>query len=300
MNSIHRWWRYGSIASLVWLIGGSAGQRRRPRERKVVVRVITEWDNDCDAGNRADWNNMLDSWYDEIANDDARPDGHGNRAWVKDGFHENGNIVDSDFADPSIVPWGNDDGDDRLDEDDVIMVGLHGNEYGNDNSWYGKVRVDEPPDNEGDPNCRAWQHHMLLGNTDLEYLHLSSCHSLCQDNWEAWEGSFAGVHLITGFHGIMYIIPWWPVLYEDFADDAFDVSIALAWIDELYDPEHWYEVWQDGDQCPTAMASDASHAAAWDRLLTEQYNAVLPDPAATGFAHIWVSGCNPDDDPALP
>jgi len=281
-------------AAWVWAASPPRG------ERKAVARVITRWDSDCDGSNRADWDNMVDAWYDEITNDDPRPDGHGAAAWVRDGFHVNGNIVDSDFADPDKVPWGNDFADDRLDEDDVCMVGLHGGETSGNLRWRGRVRVDEPPDGAGDPNCNAYQGHMTLGNTDLEFLHMSSCHSLCQDNWTSWQDSFARLHQLNGFHGIMYIVPWWPVLYEDFGDDVFDDPIYEAWLDNLYDPEHWYEVYQDGDQCPTSMASGSGLLDAWDRLTTEQYNNVFADPQSNSFVQLWVSECDPYDDAALP
>ncbi len=270
-------------------------------DKHVICRVVTSWSSNCDGSTRSDWDDMVNAWYAEITNDEGRPDGHGNRAWDQAGFQRNGNIVDSDFTDPAVVDWGHDDNVSRLDRADAYMVGFHGGETGDAGAgevirWRGTVRVNEA----GDGNCKTWQGSMRLGNWDLEFFHISSCHSMCSDSPFAWEDSMANVHQISGFHGIMYIIPWWPELYADFGDDGFDMSLGDAWLDQLYDPEHWYELWQDGDQCPVAMASGADLVDAWDRLQNEQYNNVYDDPTPNNSVRIWVGDCNPDDDPALP
>ncbi|MBI4581432.1 MAG: hypothetical protein HY718_17145 [Planctomycetes bacterium] len=289
----------GTMAGLVWLwVGPSFGANPPAGERKAVVRVITRWNSDCDGNTRGDWDNMLDAWYDEIADGDGIPDGHGAKAWSKDGFYQNGNIVDSDFTDPNIVTWGNDDADDRLDEDDVCLVGLHGSESSDAERWTAAVRVDEA----GDGNCWANQHHMSFGDTnDLEFLHISSCHSMCEDNWPEWFGSFNKVHQIDGFHGIMYIGSTLTSNYRDFGDDVFDIAIADAWLDNHYDPAHWYETWQDGDQCPVAYAVGTSENDTTTRRDQEEYDDEFSDVSnPTWYAVTYVGGCDPYKDPALP
>jgi hypothetical protein len=262
-------------------------------EKGALVRVITRWNSDCVATNISAWDDMVRPWYTDITNDDPRPDGHAGKAWWRDGFYWNGNIVDSDFTDPDVVAWGNDDADDRMDEPDAALVAMHGSEDPNDLRWRAKVRVDEP----GDGNCRAYQGHMRFGDTDLEFLHLSSCHSMDQDQWGRWNVSFQRVHQVDGFHGVMYISDGWGDLYRDFSDDAFDDPISEAWMDNLYDEAFW--PWED-DQCPVARGAGSTENDAWSRTDHEEYDNVFSDPASTYAALVFIGGCDPFDDPALP
>ncbi len=256
-------------------------------EQGAIVRVVTRWDGGCTGDNRRRWDNMIDGWYDDIT-DAGR---HGDRAWWKDGFYENGNIVDSDFTDPDVVAWGNDRAQDRVDEADVIMVGLHGSP-GTGGRWDAAVRVDEP----GAGNCKSWQNHMRLGDYDLEFLHLSSCHSMNQEVWAEWHSSFQGLHQVNGFHGVMYVTSLYDHRYEGFSDDAFDISIADSWLDNLYKYRR-----SGRNQCPVARVVGFGAADTWDRMDHEQYDWVYPDPVGAGtWGTIWPSECNPRGAPALP
>ena len=260
-------------------------------ERGALVRVVTRWNSNCSADDLRRMDNMVDDWYDDITDDRNPPWGHGDRAWWRDGFYENGNIVDSDFTDPDIVAWGNDCGDDHVDEPDAILVGLHGSQ-GTGNRWNAHVRVDEP----GSGNCVSWQGHMQFGDCDLEFLHLVSCHSMNHDVWEEWLDSFNRLHQVDGFHGVTYATSTYGHRYKSFSDDAFNTSIANSWVDNLYK----YRL-RNRNMCRVALGVGDTSTDLWDRMDHEQYDRVYSDPAgAIRAGTIYISGCDPRGASALP
>lgn len=276
------------FSSLITLTSGALadpmyGQTHPPDwEREALVRVVSWWNSDCDATNVLSLDNMVDDWYDSITDDDE----HGDRAWLEDGFYHNGNIVDSDFTDPDIVTWGQDFESDHADEPDAVLVGLHGG-VGTDGRWDALVRVDEP----GAGNCTSWQGHMRFGDSDLEFLHMVSCHSMNQNVWELeWQSSFDRLHQAEGFHGVTRASRFYAHRYESFADDGFDSSIAQAWIDHLYKNKSR----ANRDMCPVARVHGLGPTEAEARITDESYDWVFPDPIpGTGTAVvIYVSGCD--------
>lgn len=283
------------IAAVLLAVGMARAAEPVAAEKGALVRVITRWDAGCDASNRSDWDDMVRAWYNDITDDDAPGDGHGDKAYLHDGFYQNGNIVDSDFTDLVLVPWGLDHLDDHVDEPDVAMIALHGGEDPDDLRWRGKVRVDEP----GAGNCRAYQGEMSFGETDLEFLHLSSCHSMDQDDWvqARWGTSFAGLHQVNGFHGIMWISDWYSDRYEEFSDDAFDDPISEEWVESHYDGAFWPG---EFDHCPVSRGVGSTRNDVWNRMDHEEYDNVFSDPANDWWGVVYIEGCDPKDDPALP
>lgn len=272
---------------------GVWGQSPPPeRERAALVRVVTQWDSSCDASNRYGWGTMLNDWYEDITDSRRTPWGHGTRAFWRDGFYQNGSIVDSDFTDPGAVAWGNDFAEDRVDEPDAILVGLHGSP-GTGDRWNAHVREDEA----GDGNCVSWQGHMRLGNEDLEFLHLSSCHSMNEEVWwDEWQSSFHRLHQVNGFHGVSYVARAYGHRYGGFADDAFEISIADAWIDNLYKYRS-----RGRNMCPVARGVGFGTADLWNRMDHERYDWVFSDPdGAYAMGVVYISGCDPSGAPALP
>jgi hypothetical protein len=257
--------------------------------RDAAGRVVTRWDAGCSGGARSWWDDMVRDWYDAIS--DAHPIfGHGTQAYGRDGLTVNANIVDSDFVDADAVWWGDDDDPGRPDAVDAFMVGLHGVEHSPTQRWMGRVRVDEP----GGGNCNAYQGFMQFGDGDLEFLHLSSCFSMDREDWWAdWSRSMDGVHQIDGFHGLMWIGDGLVDDYGDFADDAFWVGMASAWIDNMYQPE----VSGSFDQCPVARNVGLTSGESSVRMSFERYNSVFPDPPRLGESRRhrvrYVKGCDP-------
>jgi hypothetical protein len=285
------------LASPAWATGAPSTS-----EKGALVRVITKWnDGSCDASTRTAWDNMVDSWYDDITDDRSAPSGHGSLAWWEDGFYKNGNIVDSQFCDPSLVSWGNDDGSDNADEPDALMVGFHGSHFSGTYLYAGSMRVNE----SGTGDCYASQGNMLLGNYDLEFAHFSSCHSMCEYNWDTdvgdgdaeWFTSLGGVHQIDGFHGIMYIATTYNSRYSGFSDDAFYFSISDAWVDNQYSNGYWTG---GDDHCPVALVAGSTESDVEARTANEEYDYVYGDTSPTWKCITWIGGCDPDGEPALP
>jgi hypothetical protein len=269
-------------------------------EKAVMVRVVTRWNaawwERCSASQRDSWDDMLRDWYDAICDARPGPAGHGGQAWIGITFQHNGNIVDSDFAD-SRFWWGNDNN--KIDDVDVCMIGLHGGNNAGNHRWYGKVRVDERSW-WGPGDCQAYQGHIELGDHDLEFLHLSSCYSMdSEDWWSEWNSSFDGLHQIDGFHGIMWISAAFDDEYEDFADDSFWISIADSWLDNLY----IRNVSNDYDQCPVARNVGSNNVDSLNRMSNERYNNVFADPPGLGAGRNhrarYIRGCDPKGKGAL-
>ena len=249
---------------------------------EAQLYAITNWNAGCSGGTRNAWDDMGDAWYDEITDNAFFWGGHGFSAYTRDRRRVNGNIADSWFTDTAIVGFGNDTA--FLDEGDAAMVCTHGSE--SSGRWFGKLRIDEA----GSGNCNAWQGHMELGDSDLEFLHLSSCNSLDDNQWSRkWLDSFKGLHLVTGFHGIMYISEWRAPHYRDFSEDAFESSIADAWIDNLYFPD----TSGSDDQCPVAYGAGSSEVDLWQGMRNERYDNVYSDPEARWWGAIYIAGCDP-------
>lgn len=291
------------LVTCAFLVAAASNRAEEPRaasvpgggEKGAVVFVISKWDSNCSGSKRSAWDDMVKGWYNDITNTKNRPKGHGGKAWWKDKWRHNGNIVDSNFTDSGVVAWGDDRADDRgADEPDALMVGLHGGESGGSLRWYGLVRVNEA----GTGDCYTRQEEIVLGDYDLDFLHLSSCHSMCKDVWWGqWSGTFDGLHQVNGFHGIMWISKSYKKRYKNFSDDAFDISIADSWVDNHYDNAFW---WWEYDHCPVSRGVGLSRADLWDRMENEEYDWVYNDPDDhTWNGVIYMKNCDPKDDPSL-
>jgi hypothetical protein len=295
--------------------GGIAGPPAE-NEREAMVRVLTNWNMGCSGASRGPWKDMAQAWYGEITNGLAAPAGHGGAKWYADGFYhqtwltiesgllKNNYVVDSDFTDPDIVAWGRDYQHDKSDEVDAFLIATHGKGGGGNSSWTASMLVDEP----GSGDCGAYQGSMAFGDQDLEFLHLSSCASMDQEDWHPdWDSTFQGLHQADGFHGTMWIYSGadWSNRYRDFADDSFSMPIALAWLDNHYrymcaviaqDPI----ILERQDQCPVARGVGFGQADAVNRMMTEQYDNILSDPDDPTWQHVfYLESCDPKGQPPI-
>ena len=162
---------------------------------------------------------MVEAWYDEITDEGFSIfgwciGGHCGDAYSRDGRSVNGSIANSWFADASVVSWGNDTP--RLDDGDAVMIGTHGADSAD--VWSGTMRVNEA----GPGNCTLRRDEMEIGDSDLEFLHLSSCNSMDANQWSSWWRAFNRAHQVDGFHGFMWIGSGRIPNYRNFASDAFD------------------------------------------------------------------------------
>ncbi len=255
--------------------------------REAKMYAVTRWDAGCSGSTRDSWDDMADAWYDEITDSGASVFGwclwgHCGEAYSRDGRRVNGSIVNSQFADASVVTWGNDTA--HMDEGDAVLVAYHGAESGN--VFLGSMRVDE----SGGGDCSLRRDEMEAGDADLEFLHISSCQSMDDNQWSTWWQAFDRAHQIDGFHGLMWIGSGLVGDYEDFADDAFSTTIADAWLDNMYVAD----ISGSDDQCPVAYAVGANSSDTWNRIGTERYNNVHSDPGSIGYwGVIFISGCDP-------
>jgi Family of unknown function (DUF6345) len=285
--------KIAAVASPLLLAGGlllAPADASARREAKMYA--ISVWNAGCSGAQRNSWPDMVDAWYDEITNEGFSifgwcVSGHCEDAYSRDGRTVNGSIANSWFADSGVVSWGRDTN--QLDDADAAMIGTHGADSAG--VWSGTMRVDEA----GAGDCSLRRDEMRIGNSDLEFLHLSSCNSMDRNQWPDWWRAFNRAHQVDGFHGFMWIGSGRVAAYRIFASDAFDSAISDAWLDNLYVPN----ISGSEDQCPVAYAVGADRADATNRLFNERYNNVFSDPTAIGWWHVtFISGCDPvNEDP---
>lgn len=234
---------------------------------------VTVWDGGCSGSRRDSWDDMVQAWYDVMGDSSL---------YRKKLKLVNGNIINSKFADANKVSWGRDSS--FLDGADVAMLFWHGSEDGD--VYRGTMRLNE----SGDGNCKLRQDEMELGDLDLEFLALSSCNSLDDNQWKQWWKSFKGLHQLNGFHGLMWISWWYIGDYRNFAEDAFDGPIADAWLDNHY----MTNIGEDNvDQCPVAYGVGNGRTDLWNRIDHERYNNIKSDPTNERWGVTFIEGCNP-------
>ena len=265
---------------------------------EAQMYAITTWTSTCSGGSRSYWDDMCNAWYDEITDCGFNLWGwclwgHCDDCFSRDRSWINGSMSPVLFADQTLVSWGNDSS--YLDEGDAAMICLHGGD--NSGRWSGLTRYQA----DGDCHINAIDE-MTVGDYDLEFLHLSSCHSM-DDNMigEAWKyfyrsGSSRILHQVDGFHGCMWIGSSMVSDYEDFADDAFDMNIALAWMENMYRTNiNGYAT-----QCPIAYAVGANSNDCFNRLFHEKYSNVYSDPSSVGYyCYCYYPGCDPECETAF-
>ncbi|HWW61362.1 MAG TPA: DUF6345 domain-containing protein [Thermoanaerobaculia bacterium] len=279
------------LPAVCFLILCAASAQADPREAKLYV--ITNWPSSgtCKGNDVAAWDDMALGWYDQIT---AGPE------YFKDGVWNNGNLSRRVLCDPDSGQTPCDDWK-RIDDADAAMIALHGTDVGK--HWAGLTQVQSGSDCLIHAAEGASTDALFVGDGDLEFLHLSSCFSMDDDNLNSTWRLFADVdspstgnrlHQADGFHGVMAISAGRTGDYADFADDAHWISIADAWTDNLYDEDITYNNGKTGDQCPVAYAVSNVFGDALTRLIFERYNFVFPDPAGNNYiAYQFYDGCDP-------
>jgi hypothetical protein len=306
------WWSWvlpmlAFIVLLFWIL------KSAQPEPNAVVFVASTWDLEtgCTDLDRQEWEGMAMAWYREITDVGSTSGGvcltgHCDDAYGAGGAQINGDIRNDQFADKDVAdPWGQDA--DHLEQGAAAMVALHGSKDQYDATIFvGSMREGDDV-SEGDSpqdDCYLRSDEMKIGNDGLDFLHFSSCNSMDDDQWSAWQKVYDGAHQIDGFHGLVYLDTQFELDYKSFASDAFYTSIAEAWIDGMYKPHHgdYLEDGQDVqvDQCPVAHAVGKDASDTWARIESERYNDVYEDPADSDYwAVTYFVPCYPKNEEPL-
>jgi hypothetical protein len=245
--------------------------------------AITTWSGQCSGGERLWWDDMCMAWRKQM----------GTKSWVE--WKRNySQVQGSRYADNSVKTWGNDNASSGMDWNDAGMICTHGG--WSSGRWTGSL-YDKDPDN----SCKMSSNKMSLGWNSggwLRFMHLSSCNSIRYDQRTQWFDAANGVHVVTGFHGLMYIGSSYVDEYRDLANDAINnQGVARAWLDNMHHVDHWYNSYST--VCPVAVGFGATSQAARNAH-DESYNGHWSHPTPNWMHTRWNSGCDPDDGPPLP
>lgn len=228
-----------------------------------------------------------DSWYDQL---DSKT------GYVKRGSYDAyDKLREKKFCDDGQEAWCEDDTAGGLDNYEVAMLCTHGTD---DNDEF---RARPCWGGSGSEDCEAHADIWALGNDDLNFLVLHSCHSLDYNLWADWGGYMDGAHQVDGWHGgtcLSCSAAGGDGLiseYASFVDDAFTQSMASAWTDNL----NFINDGSDNDWCAVALVEGNTSRGATTRLINEQYDNVLSDPTGGYIAYRYISGCDPADESPL-
>lgn len=245
--------------------------------------AITKWDGNCGGSQRDWWDDMCMSWRHRM----------GAKGWQQ-WWNNFGLVRNPKFADPKQVAWGADNGASGWDGGEAAIICTHGG-HGAANGWSGSMHTDVGH------GCSINTNQILAGPASgghLRFLHLSSCNSMNWDELDKWWGPAAGrVHVITGFHGFMYIGSDYVQEYEDLAEDGFSGGVGNTWISKMHHVDHWYNSWET--VCPVVIGFGETAAAAANAL-NEKYNDRWADQAPAWRHVVWWSECDPDGAGKLP
>ena len=264
---------------------------------KVDMYAIGNWSGgNCAAGDtdtdRGSWPGMAEAWYDWM----------GLMGNWKTGKFVDGNTTVKRFCDPSWNAGCTDFA--YVDWPDAAIVAAHGYDAGN--GWGALMR------NSALGTCSSIMgtaaSRTFVGDNNLKFLNASSCLSL-NDNYFGnmrfamkKTGSSKGLHVMTGFHGVMWISSSYNGDYANAAFKGHIQPISTAWVTSHYksnkfscaawDPFNWFGTCQD--QCPTAMTIGSTASSALTRLLHERYNNVYGPPSGRNY-YAWMGyvGCDP-------
>jgi len=262
------------ITSTILIDQSLAGQARSS--------AITTWNGDCSGGTRTWWDDMCMAWRKKM----------GSKGWGQ--WWRNYELVRiSRYVDSSLAGWGADEW--NIDGGDAGMICTHG---GHDaNGWYGMMHTKE------NGHCALNTNEMKIGpgnsNGKMRFWHMSSCNSIRWDKKLKWFGPAADkVHVITGFHGYMYIGSKYVGEYSDLAKYGFSSKgVGKVWMDKMHHVDHWYNSWKN--VCPIALGFGHTQSASANAL-NEKYTSNWSHKDPNWMTWRYNSKCDPDGGPKLP
>lgn len=240
------------------------------------------------SSNLFDMDDMLESWGDEMADNN----------WSSGGIGVDQFLNLDRFCDPDSSMSNCSDYSNGIDEGDAVMIGTHGSDSGD--HWTGLLR----DSGTSGASCRINSaDDFRAGDNDAEVIHLVSCHSLDDEDipyaWQMMEdvvdspNNGLRLRILTGFHGDAAIGTSFNGEYEQVAHDGFRGAVSDAWVDNLYDGSVQY-VNQNGtyDQCPVAVAI-GSFTGCEDRLLDTEYDTGSDPDVDDYYCYTAVEDCDP-------
>jgi len=272
---------FSLLCTFIILIGTAGTLTSNSYAGQARSFAITRWNADCSGGTRTWWDDMCMAWRHKM----------GNKGWSQ--WWRNYDLVRiSRFVDPSIAGWGADNW--NGDGGDAALICTHG---GYDaNGWWGLMHTKE------NGECGLNTNQMKIGPASggkTRFWQMSSCNSVRWDLKLKWFGPAVGkVHVITGFHGYMYI--GWPYVdeYRDLANQAFSSKgVGKTWVDKMHHVNHWYNVYKT--ICPIALGFGETPAQSANAL-NEKYSSNWSHKSPNWMTYRWKSGCDPEGGPRLP
>ena len=162
-------------------------------------------------------------------------------------------------------------------------------------SWYALLTT-----TSGNPSgtCLANTDHMVIGNYNAEYLDTFSCESLeiRGESYEFWVTTqlFASgsLHQWHGFTGTSASGHGTSDMTDDYIDDAFDGSAAVAWVVNLTSWDHWGG---PADVCAVSYGRANSSTDLYYREWNERYGVTdYADPTGYIGGYLYYSSCDPN------
>lgn len=273
------------VRRLGWAMLGSVLLASSPQAigQYAGSSAITTWGGGCSGSTRTWWDDMCMAWRKKM----------GDKGWIL--WWRNFSLVQGPrYVDPVERPWGIDNTTSGMDWNDAGVICTHGG--WSSGRWTGTLYDADP-----DGDCSMTSSKMRLGRTAggwLRFLHLSSCNSIRYSQRTQWFDAAGGIHVVTGFHGLMYIGSSYVDEYRDLANEGMSSrGVAKVWLDRMHHVDHWYNSWKT--VCPVAVGFGATTSEAQGKH-DETYNAHYGHPTPNWMHTRWKSGCDPDDGPALP
>jgi hypothetical protein len=266
---------------------------------KVDMYAIGNWSGgSCAPGDtgldRGSWPGMAQAWYDAM----------GAMGHTRTGKFVDGNMNVKRFCDPSVS--GSCQDYSYVDWPDMAIVAANG--FTANNGWGALMR--ESALGTCNTQMGGSGPSVDVGDGNLKFLHASSCLSLNDSYLSQMRASFKkagaakGLHVLTGFHGIMWISSSYNGDYSATAVAGHSTSVANAWTGHhyksnkmacaAYDPFNFFGTCQD--QCPVAMTVGPTGGSALNRLVNERYNnsaAFGPPSGNSYYAWMGYPGCDP-------
>ena len=266
------------ICLIVTVIGLSSFQATHAMSARSSS--ITKWGN-CGGSSRSWWDDMCMAWRKKM----------GNYGWSQ--WWRNYGLVTIDrYVDADKASWGNDKW--QFDGGDAALICTHGGS--NDNGWYGTMHTKKH--GECALNANQIIYGAGNGNGKMRFFHMSSCNSVRWQHRLKWFGAAQGrVHVITGFHGYMYIGSRYVSEYRKLASGGFSKGVGKVWMDKMHHVDHWYNAWKT--ICPISLGFGNTQSASANAL-NEKYHSKWSDKAPNWMTWRYYSKCDPNGGPRLP